>query len=390
MSKCTVIIAGAGLGGLALAQGLRQRGVDVTVYERDAALDSRRQGYRLHLDGVARDALTRVLPPDLIALFHATAGTPSARFTLLDSNLQELLTRESAEPAFAVDRRTLRAILCTGIEDSVVFGKPITGYHTGSDGRIAAHFADGDTATADVLVGADGINSVVRQQYLPHARIIDTGIWQLYGTIPLTEQTRTLFDNTMFGIFTMITGTDRSFVGVAPVEFPENPATAATRLGSALPAASDYMTCSFGARAEWFGPTAQSLRHATGDHLHNIVTTAVQTWHPRLRTIITHCDPATLFALPLRTSVPIPPWPTTPVTLLGDAIHAMSPASGSGACTALRDAANLTHALTTANGDLPTALRDYETEMIDYGFTAVRTGATNGHQFLGQDPLPPQ
>lgn len=76
----------------------------------------------------------------------------------------------------------------------------------------------------------------------------------------------------------------------------------------------------------------------------------------------------TLFALPLRTSVPIPAWNSTRVTLLGDAIHAMSPASGSGACTTLRDAAALASALTdTIDGDLHTALRDYEQHMIDYG-----------------------
>jgi 2-polyprenyl-6-methoxyphenol hydroxylase-like FAD-dependent oxidoreductase len=63
------------------------------------------------------------------------------------------------------------------------------------------------------------------------------------------------------------------------------------------------------------------------------------------------------------------------VTLLGDAIHAMSPARGSGANTALRDAALLAAELgAAARGDKPvlSAIAHYEQEMAGYGFAAVR------------------
>jgi 2-polyprenyl-6-methoxyphenol hydroxylase-like FAD-dependent oxidoreductase len=66
------------------------------------------------------------------------------------------------------------------------------------------------------------------------------------------------------------------------------------------------------------------------------------------------------------------------VTLLGDAIHAMSPARGSGANTALRDAALLAKELAAAaRGDksVVRAIADYEQEMVDYGFAAVRASA---------------
>jgi 2-polyprenyl-6-methoxyphenol hydroxylase-like FAD-dependent oxidoreductase len=77
----------------------------------------------------------------------------------------------------------------------------------------------------------------------------------------------------------------------------------------------------------------------------------------------------------IRVSVPIGPWPATRVTLLGDAIHAMSPARGSGANTALRDAALLAKELrSAARGDKPVvqAIAGYEREMVDHGFAAVR------------------
>ncbi|MEU6744289.1 FAD-dependent monooxygenase [Streptosporangium sandarakinum] len=94
-----------------------------------------------------------------------------------------------------------------------------------------------------------------------------------------------------------------------------------------------------------------------------------------------------VFPLELRTSVPIPPWRTTHVTLLGDAAHAMSPAAGAGADLALRDAAALTAALAHGGPPIP-ALRSYEREMIHSGFTAVRISAANGTRVLGQDPPP--
>jgi 2-polyprenyl-6-methoxyphenol hydroxylase-like FAD-dependent oxidoreductase len=128
----------------------------------------------------------------------------------------------------------------------------------------------------------------------------------------------------------------------------------------------------------------------TGAELRAMVLDLIDGWHPRVRRIVQEWDPASIFPAVLRTSVPIEAWPTTAVTLLGDAIHAMSPAGGVGANTALRDAATLADALNKAAHGRPlvAALRDYETATIDYGFAAVRASTDNGHRFLGQNPLP--
>jgi len=74
-----VAVVGGGIGGLCLAQGLHRAGASVVVYERDAALASRRQGYRLHVDARAGLALQRCLSPELFQLFLAPGPARAAR-----------------------------------------------------------------------------------------------------------------------------------------------------------------------------------------------------------------------------------------------------------------------------------------------------------------------
>ncbi len=78
------------------------------------------------------------------------------------------------------------------------------------------------------------------------------------------------------------------------------------------------------------------------------------------------------------------------MTLLGDAIHSMPPAGGNGANMALRDASLLSQSLAAAaRGDTPLlqAISDYETEMRDYAFSAVRTALTNERLGLNASPF---
>jgi 2-polyprenyl-6-methoxyphenol hydroxylase-like FAD-dependent oxidoreductase len=97
-------------------------------------------------------------------------------------------------------------------------------------------------------------------------------------------------------------------------------------------------------------------------------------WHPNLRRLIELTDPTTVFRVNIRTSVPVSPWETSNVTLLGDAIHTMTPGRGVGANTALRDAALLCKRLTEVrDGKKPLieALHEYEGEMLLYSAEAV-------------------
>ena len=90
MSGLRVAVAGGGLGGLCLAQGLLKAGVDVTVYERDAQLAGRRQGYRLHVDARAGLALEQCLPPGSLAVFQATCSEASTQLTVVSERLRVL------------------------------------------------------------------------------------------------------------------------------------------------------------------------------------------------------------------------------------------------------------------------------------------------------------
>ncbi len=137
MSGLRVAVAGGGLGGLCLAQGLLKAGVDVTVYERDAQLAGRRQGYRLHVDARAGLALEQCLPPASLALFQATCSEASTRLTVVSERLRVLNERRRttdgdpyapATLSTSVNRQTLREVLAAGLDGRLVFGCELTGY----------------------------------------------------------------------------------------------------------------------------------------------------------------------------------------------------------------------------------------------------------------------
>jgi hypothetical protein len=130
MNTLRVAVAGAGLGGLYLAQGLLRAGADVTVYERDASLASRRQGYRLHVDARAGLARQACLPPGSLALFQATCSQASSRLTVVNEKLRVLHEKVTggADPyapatlSTSADRLTFREVLAVGLDDRIAFG----------------------------------------------------------------------------------------------------------------------------------------------------------------------------------------------------------------------------------------------------------------------------
>ena len=362
MARVRVAVAGAGLGGLCLAQGLRRAGADVTVYERDDGLAGRGQGYRLHVDARAGLALQQCLPPELLAAFQATCGQASTRLTVMSERLRVLKEDTTGDPAAdryapgtlstSVNRLTLREVLAAGLQDTVVFGRAVTGYDADGDG-VRVHFADGREAEADVLVGADGVNSAVRRQYLPAASPADTGGRCIYGKTPLLPAALERLPAALEGGFTAVIG-GRLGMATGLVRFRNRPEQVP---GVRLSAAGDYLMWGLTGDRGQFGVPDEVLLAMSPAELHALSASLIRSWHPDLRALHAMADIEETFAVRIRTSPVIAAWPASRVTVLGDAIHAMSPAGGSGANTALRDAAQLCRALTAPGAaDITTAI----------------------------------
>lgn len=251
-------------------------------------------------------------------------------------------------------------------------------------------FADGTNETADIVVGADGGNSRVRKQYLPHAERVDTGITTVAGKFPLTEASmKLLAPRLVEGPNSVIPPQGMGFftaphdLGAGPVR--EDGIGGTEQEGALMDNTGSYILWAFGATSKRF---PAGLSGMTGEQLKNTVAGMIASWHPDLRRLVELSHPGTVSLLPIRTSIPIDPWPASTVTLLGDAIHSMTPMRGIGANTALRDARLLRAALTTgltAGGDPVAAIARYETEMREYGFAAVRDSRRAAEQFVGDN-----
>src|SRR4051794_41057271 len=190
-----VLIAGGGLSGLCLAQGLRKAGHTAEVFERDPD-QRRRTGYMLHMNAFGGGGLRTCLPDDLYELYLETSReTPQRREP---SVLASQLTERSPQPPLGppnaaprphpgVHRRTLRQILLARLGDAVHLASPAARYEEDADG-VTLHLAGGGTARGDVLVGADGIRSAVRAQRLPAATVIEATVDGIgvFGRSPLT------------------------------------------------------------------------------------------------------------------------------------------------------------------------------------------------------------
>lgn len=385
-----VIVIGAGTGGLALAHGLRRAGVDVQVFERDALRTEGLHGYRVGIDPDGSRALHALLPPELYETFVATCARAPRWFSMLTEDLHEVLALEipiQADPVKSeksVSRMTLRQVLMTGLEDVITFGKEFTHFEQHTDGTVTAHFADGSSATGDILVGADGAGSRVRKQYLPQARQEDTGIIAIAGKLPITAESASLLPPRVFQGISMVqapkgyscilhvmefkwdrSGKIKSGMGDSDAELIK------VWPGLQFDNTRDYINWGFSATADKFPADVMDRR---GDDLARLVAEMTPNWHPNLRRLFELTDPSTCFPVNIKTSVPVDPWPATNVTLIGDAIHTMTPGRGVGANTALRDAVLLCARIMDVAADrfgLTEAVAQYEAKMIKYGFDAV-------------------
>ncbi|HZX07139.1 NAD(P)/FAD-dependent oxidoreductase [Kribbella sp.] len=364
-----VAIMGAGIGGLALAQGLRKAGVEVAVFERDPSPQYRKQGYRIHISPVGEEALAAMLPDAVRRRVIATATHPGDLVAGFDAQLNEQFRQvfPVAGPAAitSVDRYAFRRALMTGLDDVLRFGKQFTSYAE-TPGGVEIAFADGTSATADVLVGADGVGSGVRRQLVPELDVTDIGVRCIYGKVPLTAAVRAVAPEAFLRGFCF--ASDGAGLGTAfgPVMFREPP----TEYG-------DYLMAVLTGTNAVLGASDEELFAMRPEDLWAIVTRRVADWHPAIRALIAAGEPAAAFPITLRTCVTVPTWSSSRVTMLGDAVHPMTPAAGAGANTALWDAARLTRTLTTAEG-----LATYQQDVVANGQQIVTESLHNAERLF--------
>jgi salicylate hydroxylase len=383
-----VLIAGGGLSGLCLAQGLKRAGISCAVYERDPEV--RRQGYRITINGDGGNALEACLPEDLYELYlQASRNTPPKRMAVVvDSQANELSAsphfgapNDGERPHTAIHRRTLRQILGARLGDALRPGT-VAGFEQDGD-TVRLLLADGSSAEGDMLVGADGVHSAIRRALLPGVEVIDTGVRGLgvFARTPLPPDVHDALPEILLSGFVIAvdpaTGVTLAMGAMDPRRPPEE-AAAELAPGVRVDPVEPYMMLSGGIRPGSPIPAPADWTEETAREVHATMVDAVSGWHPALRGLVERIELDTMFASNFMRLDPTPPWEPGNVTLVGDAIHAMLPTMGMGGNTSLHDAAILTAKLAAAQrGELGLveAIGAYEDEMRAFAYPIMEMSA---------------
>jgi 2-polyprenyl-6-methoxyphenol hydroxylase-like FAD-dependent oxidoreductase len=391
------LIAGGGLSGLAVAHGLLQDGHTVEVYERDADLN-RKQGYYLHMNPFGGEALRRLLPADLFELYLETSRKtyPRRESVVLNDQFQELSSQphlgpsnDGDRPHTGVHRRTLRQILTARLGDALRVGVAITGYAEDGEG-VTVNLSDGTTARGDVLVGADGIRSVVRGQRLPEVPLVPTGVEGIgvYGRTPLTPELRAIMpDDLMSGV---VIAVDRQGSRLLVAAFdPRQPADEAARVIAPdveLDPVPPYVMVSCSVSPDTVVPPSREWTDETPGLMRESMLRAVHGWHPTAAALVGGMELDSIFMIPFGFLIPAESWEPSRVTLVGDSAHAMLPTIGMGANLSLRDAQVLVEQLgRAARGEvgLVEAIGEYERDMREVVYPFHRITLSHDQNFGG-------
>jgi len=306
---------GAGIAGLGAAIALRRAGLDAVVWEREPEL--REVGAGLTLWPNALHALRRLGVADAVLRAGArlTSGSVhswrGARVVSTGLDLERLF----GAPAVGIHRADLQRILLAAAgAETVRQDARCIGFAQAGAG-VEVQFAGGKTETADVLVGADGIHSAVRQAVLgaEETRRLPWVAWRgvCAGVQPPADANMTIGPGAHFGSLPLGRG-----------------------------------------RTYWFAVTEPGLEaEAVGRRF--------QDWPKQVTGLIRSTPTSAVLRNDLIDRPPTRCWGRGRVTLIGDAAHAMLPGLGQGACQALEDSVVLADCLRDAS-DPRSGLRRYE------------------------------
>ncbi|KAL8677733.1 MAG: hypothetical protein Q9186_005868 [Xanthomendoza sp. 1 TL-2023] len=165
-----ILIIGAGITGLVLAQALKKNGVNFTVFERDSDIAARGRGWGLTIHW-SLDTFISLLPQHVVDKLPQVYVDPEAskrgengNFLFFDLRSGETRWKVPPNKRIRVSRERLRALLLEGLD--VQWSKTLSSISTANPNGITAHFDDSTKAEGTLLIGADGIRSRVRSSLL--------------------------------------------------------------------------------------------------------------------------------------------------------------------------------------------------------------------------------
>jgi 2-polyprenyl-6-methoxyphenol hydroxylase-like FAD-dependent oxidoreductase len=312
-----VIVVGGGIAGLSAAIGLRRGGHEVIVLERAPRVDPAGAGLTLFAN--AMSALDRLGMRDAVAAW----GAPARRSAILTREGRELtqVPPDLLRGMIAVHRAELQAELAAAAGE-VRLGAQVTAVEQHDDGVVARGADASEAPLGDLLIGADGLSSVVRRAIADvRPRYAGYTAWRGVSSVPVEPGgvTESWGVGERFGLVDIGRGRTYWF---ATKNAPE------------------------GEGDEPEGKKAELVRRFSG-------------WHEPIAAVVEAVDETAILRNDVYYLEPLPRWSNGRVVLVGDAAHATTPGVGQGAAQAIEDAVVLTERL-AGGRDLATALGEYE------------------------------